>query len=105
MLLQDTALHRMVLDLGPDWSLKDGLPVDHIDHLVLAGPCHNTQGQPDWPRTIALALSLRQISGCCWIDTTCHGWLPHAAPMGIAPTQCLPTPALAQAIVAAVVAQ
>lgn len=60
---------------------------------------------PDWPRTIALALSLQKISGCCWIDATCNGWLPHAAPMGIPPAQCLPTPALAQAIVAAAVTQ
>lgn len=102
MLLQDTALRTLLLDLGTHWRLQDSLPVDRIGHLVLAGPCHNAAGQPDWPRTIALALTLRTISDHCWIDTEGSGWPDHAAHMGVAATQYLPTPALAQAVAAAV---
>lgn len=101
MLLQDSTVRRLVLDLGGQWKISDGLPMDRIDHLVLAGPCLDPAGQPDWRRTIALALQLREISRTCWMDTTCQNWLPHAAGMAIAPPQRLPTTVLAQTIAAA----
>lgn len=105
MLLQDTAVRSMVLELGPHWRLKDGLPVDRIGHLVLAGPCFNANGQPDWQRTITLARALRAISNHCWIDNSHDEWTAHISALAVAPAQCLSTAALAQAVATAVQAQ
>ncbi len=81
--LNDPSATLLALHLDDEDLLQSGSPVDRIDHLVLAGPLHK-DGNADWPRTLALATWLSNMSRQVWLLDAAPQW--QQASMALART-------------------